>query len=116
VNEILEWRDVDLHERVIRLRAEVSKNAEGRVLPLEGPLWELIEHRLDAGDGPYVFHRQGKPIGDFRKAWIAACVKAGMYKEVEDTQGKKKIIPTKIVHDFRRTAAREMVRARSRRG
>jgi hypothetical protein len=39
--------------RVIQLRPELSKTAEGRVLALEGPLWELIkrrwEHRLMSG-------------------------------------------------------------------
>jgi hypothetical protein len=24
-----------------------------------------------------VFHREGRPIADFRKAWATACVKAG---------------------------------------
>ena len=49
----LEWRDVDMTARVIQLRPELSKTAEGRVLALEGPLWELIkrrwEHRLMSG-------------------------------------------------------------------
>jgi integrase len=44
-----------------------------------------------------VFHRKGKPIGDFRKAWATACKKAG--------------VPGRIPHDFRRTAVRNLVRA-----
>lgn len=74
----LEWVDVDLPARSIRLRPEISKNAEGRLLALEGPLWKLIERRLDAGKGRWVFHRDGKPIGDFRKAWRTACTQAGL--------------------------------------
>jgi len=46
---------------------------------------------------PWVFHRKGKPIGDFRKAWATACKKAG--------------VPGRIPHDFRRTAVRNLVRA-----
>ena len=39
---------------------------------------------------PSVFHRQGEPIKDFRRAWAAACEAAGY--------------PGRLVHDFRRTA------------
>src|ERR1700746_3180700 len=65
----LEWRDVDLAGREVRLRPEVSKNKDGRVLPLRGELLEIVEsargvRRIDC---PFVFHDQGEPIGDFRK-------------------------------------------------
>ncbi|MEE8076638.1 MAG: site-specific integrase, partial [Candidatus Binatia bacterium] len=32
----LEWRDVDLAGRIVRLRPEISKNKDGRLLPLSG--------------------------------------------------------------------------------
>ena len=32
----LEWRDVDLAGKVVRLRPEISKNKDGRLLPLQG--------------------------------------------------------------------------------
>ena len=95
----LEWRDVDLAGREVRLRPEVSKNKDGRVLPLRGELLEIVEsargvRRMDC---PFVFHDQGEPIGDFRKAWKTAC--------------KKAKLSGVIVHDLRRTAVRNMVRA-----
>lgn len=95
----LEWRDVDLAGKVVRLRPEISKNKDGRLLPLSGELLEIIERggevrRLDC---PFVFHVNGQRIGDFRKAWKTACTAAGL----------KGI----IVHDLRRTAVRNMVRA-----
>ena len=39
----LEWRDVDLTGKVIRLRPEISKNKDGRLLPIKGELLEIIE-------------------------------------------------------------------------
>ncbi|MDA1081212.1 MAG: tyrosine-type recombinase/integrase [Gemmatimonadetes bacterium] len=48
-------------------------------------------------DGLYVFHRRGTPIGNFQRAWKRACRTAG--------------VPDRLVHDLRRTAAREFVEA-----
>jgi integrase len=95
----LEWRDVDLADHQLRLRPEESKNKDGRVLPLRGELREIIERarqnrRLEC---PFVFQESGEPIGDFRKSWKTACRHAG--------------ISAIIVHDLRRTAVRNMVRA-----
>jgi integrase len=46
---------------------------------------------------PWLFHRDGKPIKSFRRAWRRACKDAG--------------VPGKIPHDFRRTAVRNLERA-----
>lgn len=48
-------------------------------------------------DCPLIFHRNGKPIGSFRKRWKAACEAAG--------------VAGRIPYDLRRTAIRDMVRA-----
>jgi integrase len=60
-------------------------------------LRDLLLVRWRVRDGLYVFHRHGKPVGDFRKVWARACVAAG-------AQGR-------LVHDLRRTAARTFRRA-----
>jgi integrase len=98
----LTWADVDYRGRVIRLRPEASKSGQGRLLGLEGELWQLIERRWAArhmGERliPWMFHRNGVRIGNFRKAWGSACKRAGM--------------AGKLFHDLRRTAVRNMVRA-----
>jgi integrase len=103
----------------VRLKIEDSKNGEQWVLPLEGRLWELIEERLKERrlDCPYVFHHDGKKIGDFRKAWQSACVASGLGKFVKqeprtDDKGKKKRRRKEylglIVHDLRRCATRNL--------
>jgi integrase len=53
----LEWRDVDLAGKVIRLRPEISKNKDGRLLPLHGELLAIIERAKQGRElsCPYVF-------------------------------------------------------------
>lgn len=95
----LTWADVDLEEKVVRLNPLYSKSGVGRVLPLEGELWEIIRRRREqaVSGSSYVFCRDGRPLVNIRRAWILACKGAGV-------QGK-------LFHDLRRTAVRNMVRA-----
>jgi hypothetical protein len=58
-----------------------------------------------------VFHCRGAPAGDFRKAWAAACVEAGLYQVVGvNANGSEKRIPSRLFHDLRRSGIRNMVR------
>lgn len=111
----LEWRDVDLAGRVIRLRPELSKNKTGRVLPLSGELLDVIERAAERRrlDSPHVFHVDGQPIGDFRKAWWRACTSVGLgaMVTVETADGPKEEYQGLTRHDLRRSAVRNMVRA-----
>jgi integrase len=101
----LRWADVA--DDVIYLRAENSKTRKPETMPLEGELRDIIERRrsaavLQAEGEParfaeFVFHRQGEPVGDFRKAWATACEKAS--------------VPGRLFHDLRRTASRNMISA-----
>lgn len=100
----LAWADVD--GDCIRLRPENSKNGEGRVIVLEGELSELVERRkaaravkADTGTvlASLIFHRDGLPVGDIRKAWRTACKLAG--------------VPERLFHDLRRSSVRNMIRA-----
>jgi hypothetical protein len=59
-----------------------------------------------------VFHRQGHPIGDFRKAWAQACIEAGLYKVAgTNSDGTEKKVPARLFHDLRRSGVRNIVRA-----
>jgi integrase len=100
----LKWESVDRQAKELRLRT--SKNREGRCIPLQGELWDVIESQWEAREvklkdrtliSQWVFHNQGQQIQSYYKAWHTACNKAG--------------IPGKLPHDFRRTAARNMTRA-----
>ena len=93
------WSEVDLDRKMIRLPAEKSKSKKPRNLPIIGALEEIIERRLAARrlDCPFVFHRHGKPIASFRKAFKAAAKEAGL----------DGLVP----HDMRRSAVRNFRRA-----
>lgn len=95
----LRWNQIDRQAGTVRIDHGVTKGGEGRTVFLHGELKEVIEtqsreRRLDC---PFVFHRKGKPIRDFRKSWDKALEAAGL-------QGM-------LFHDLRRTAVRNMVRA-----
>jgi integrase len=93
----LEWRDVE--GEVIRLRPEVSKTRNGRVLVLSAPLEAVIARRrgVQQPECPLVFHYRGRRVLDWRKAWHRACREAGC-------QGT-------LFHDLRRTVVRNLTRA-----
>lgn len=98
----LAWAQVDLEEKTVRREPGTTKNKEGRTIYLPQLLWELIErqwaeHLEWYPECPLVFHREGRRIRDFRKAWRNACHAAGL--------------AARIPHDFRRTAVRNLVRA-----
>jgi integrase len=98
----LEWRDVDLDHGVVLVRPEVSKTKQGRTLPLGAETSEIIGRAVRARrpSCPFVFHRGDLQIqkGTYRNAWTTACADAGLGERF-------------LVHDLRRTAARNLVRA-----
>jgi integrase len=121
----LTWDRVDFEQETVRLDPGETKNEEGRTLYMNEELIEVIrkrhgERRLGC---PYVFHRNGGPVRGFRKAWDRACIKAGLCEILKDGEGRPVIVKdkkgnetvvkasTKIFHDFRRTAVRDMVRS-----
>ena len=96
----LTWSNV--HDGTIRLDDEDSKNGEGRSLEIAGELVGMMERRQAArlaGNvlSNFVFHRNGKPVKRFQKAWASACRKAGC--------------PERLFHDLRRSAVRNLIRS-----
>jgi len=101
----LQWRQVDFKAGNVRLEAGTTKNREARQFPFTADLRAVLEGQRAEGDllakagkiCPYVFQRRGKVIGGFKRSWKTACIKAGL--------------PGRLMHDFRRTAVRNLVRA-----
>jgi integrase len=79
----LQWAQIDRIAQTIRLESGLAKNREGRTLPhgLLPELHEAIEVLWHSHEEltaervicPWVFHRNGKPIREFRTAWRTAC-------------------------------------------
>jgi integrase len=108
---------VNIGERLITAPGRITKNSKPHTIYMNDPLLDIItQRRSDRNLGcPYVFHRSGQYIKDFRSVWNVACLEADLgygyrlnKKYVEKWEGKSKPGPT--IHDFRRTAARNLVR------
>jgi integrase len=103
----LRWTNVAFDAAEVRLDPGTTKTGEGRVFPFTAELRALLERRRAVTRDrerelgrivPHVFTRSnGEPLGTFNKAWATACRTAG--------------VPGRVLHDFRRTAVRNLVRA-----
>jgi integrase len=121
----LTWDKVDLKQGIIRLDPGETKNEEARTIYLNDELMKEMKalHSTRRLGCSYVFHLNGQLIGEFRKSWKTACIDAGICEVLKDEGGKPVVIndkrgneravkiPTKIFHDFRRTAIRNMIRS-----
>lgn len=95
----LTWTAFDRESWTIRLHARDAKTGFGRAIAAEGPLQDIVKRRMVARrlDSDLIFHKDGRPMGEFRKRWKRACKLAG--------------ITGRIPYDLRRTAVRNMIRA-----
>jgi integrase len=104
----LRMADVDWNAKTVRLEGARSKNEEPRVFPFgvlpalqdamerQRAYTEAVQKRLGQ-IVPWLFHRGGTPIRSMDTAWRSACERAK--------------VPGRLMHDFRRTAVRNLERA-----
>jgi integrase len=90
-------RLLDFESRTIEI--ETSKNGDGRTVKMTQKVFELLKACCAGKDeDDYVFTRKnGMPVKDFRGAWESVTKAAG--------------VPGLLVHDLRRTGARNLRRA-----
>ena len=102
----LTWADVDWKHQTVLLRD--SKNREPRIFPFKyhARLEKVLRRQRDEVSRwelkhgcicPSVFHWKGQPIRKLRRSWRSACKRAGLHG--------------RLLHDFRRTAVRNLIRA-----
>jgi integrase len=119
----LTWSQVDRKQGIVRLEVGETKNDDGRTIYLDEELREIFSQLWEARKSngkltPLVFPNQDGigPIKDFRGAWNTACRDAELgygYKASKDyvEEWQNKLPKGPILHDFRRTAVRNMVRS-----
>jgi integrase len=101
------WSWVDFAAGEVRLPAGVSKTQEPRTFPMTRELRQLLVEQRAVVDAIQKTHQRivahvfcwedGRPVKNWAGSWENACRKAGC--------------PGRVVHDFRRTAIRRMVRS-----
>lgn len=102
----IEWPQVDLKRRLIRLEDDQTKNAEARVVPLPSVLVNMLEE---------IEPKTGLVFSDtnLRTEWARGCAAAGLgaiQKEESDKNTWHRYTGL-IVHDLRRSAIRNLVNA-----
>jgi integrase len=95
----LRWDQVDWDANLIRLEKRQTKGKQARNAPLYGELRAWFEMAFAArhADCPFIVSWRGHGIKEVKTCWNKARLRAG--------------IPNLLVHDLRRTAVRNMVRA-----
>jgi hypothetical protein len=97
-----------------------TKNDDAREAYLnEECLGDITLLYASRGACPYVFHHKRQRIGEFKRAWRTACIKAGLCEPlidgkgnpVKNKKGNPVMVPNKLFHDLRRTAVRNLIRA-----
>jgi integrase len=119
-------RQVDFMGDLIRLEVGSTKNKEGREQPMNDIIRSLL---LQCAQGKkpddFLFTREnGRPVRDFRRSWQQLCIAAGLGVKlcrhcqaavtgnVCESCGRRDLgYRGRILHDLRRTAARNMRRA-----
>jgi integrase len=95
----LRWDQVDWDANIIRLEKKQTKGKQARVAPLYGELraWLDMANSKREADCPFIVSWKGHGISEVKTAWNKARERAG--------------VPELLIHDLRRTAARNMIRA-----
>ena len=115
----LRWHQVDFAGQVVRLDPGTTKNDEPRIVSLYGELYETLSFRRQVRDEhypdcPWVFFRDGEPIGkDFRRLWEKAAMAAATRERdpVASLWDSERQRTAKLFHDLRRDGVRNLVRA-----
>lgn len=93
----LRWAEVDVGSGMVQLPARRTKGRKQRTIRVGEDIHALFRRRWVIRNGAAVFHRDGRPVRDFRRAWARAVDAIGH--------------PGLLVHDLRRSFARNALLA-----
>lgn len=93
----IKWSQVDAEAGCIWMDGKkANRKPEPVAVPIYGDMGKFLEMQPKTSE--YLFARGSKPIADFRESWKQACQRAG--------------VPNLLFHDLRRTAVRNLRRAK----
>jgi integrase len=105
--KLLRWNQTSLEEKIIRVERGQTKNRRVRQIPLAPDVLERLSKTPKESRTGLLF-----PVGNPRKAWQSACVKAGLgtltKSPLNGGYGKYKGLTP---HDMRRSAVRNLRKA-----
>lgn len=95
----MRWDQVDWDANLIRLEKKQTKAKKARNAPLYGELraWFEMAHTARDVECPFIVSWRGRGIAEVKTAWNKARERAA--------------VPALLIHDLRRTAVRNMIRA-----
>src|SRR6185312_11826691 len=93
----LKWTQVDWLENLLILQKRQTKGKQARKAPLYGELRAWLEAAYAKRKSDFIIAYEGHQISEIKRAWGNARKRAG--------------VPELLVHDLRRTAVRNMIRA-----
>jgi integrase len=93
----LAWDECDQEEGMVSLPARRSKTRTPRRIKLPPELHASLRRRWLQRNGPFVFHRDGKPVKSIRSVWDRARKAVGK--------------PNLYIHDLRRSWATNAIQA-----
>jgi integrase len=106
----LKWSAVNLERGEIILQGAETKNGRPRTIPLMLEVPEMLAIMKEKNPGAEYVFGGDRPLGNFRKRWNSACVRAGLGK-FEKLPGRRKKYVGFIFHSLRRTALTNMADA-----
>ncbi len=96
---VFDAEGLELQMGLITCAGEEVKNGQDLAQPMSNRLYDLLARRWNLRNGQHVFHQgNGKPFGDFRKAWASLLKTVG-------------ITPDFRWHDLRHTWASHLLQA-----
>jgi integrase len=103
----LRWNQIDWQGRVVRVEDEQTKNDQAREIPLASDVFESLKKFPESKRVGLLF-----PVGNFRKAWQSACVRAGLGVLTKGPMnGGYGTYEGLTPHDMRRSAVRNLRKA-----
>lgn len=109
----LEWKSYDQEHQVLRLEPRNAKTRRGRVVPVVGPLVDILKRRKERRilTCRLIFHRAGEPLGGLDRGGLKEWCYGQWWRAIKaaglpglEAPREERLIP----YDLRRTAIRNL--------